>query len=117
MNAGKVGALLIDGVNPVYSLPNATEFKEALTKVSLTVSSSFSNDETAQAVNNIAAASHYLESWGDLEMKKGSYSLMQPVIRELFDTRQFQSSLLTWMGSDKTYYDYIKENWKASILN
>ena len=117
MNAGKVGALLIDGVNPVYSLPNATEFKEALTKVALTVSSSFSNDETAQAVNNIAAASHYLESWGDLEMKKGSYSLMQPAIRELFDTRQFQSSLLTWMGSDKTYYDYIKENWKASILN
>ena len=117
MKAGRVGALLIDGVNPVYSLPNAADFVEGLGKVALTVSSSFNNDETAQAVGNIAASSHFLESWGDLEMKKGYFSLMQPTIRELFDTRQFQSCLLKWMGSDKTYYDYIKENWSASILN
>jgi molybdopterin-containing oxidoreductase family iron-sulfur binding subunit len=117
MKAGRVGALLIDGVNPVYSLPNAADFVEGLGKVALTVSSSFNNDETAQAVGNIAASSHFLESWGDLEMKKGHFSLMQPTIRELFDTRQFQSCLLTWMDSDKTYYDYIKENWSASILN
>ena len=117
MKAGRVGALLIDGVNPVYSLSNSADFVEGLGKVALTVSSSFNNDETAQAVGNIAAASHYLESWGDLEMKKGHYALMQPTIRELFDTRQFQSSLLTWMGADKTYYDYIKENWSSSILN
>ena len=117
MKAGRVGALLIDGVNPVYSLPNAADFVEGLGKVALTVSSSFNNDETAQAVGNIAASSHFLESWGDLEMKKGHFSLMQPTIRELFDTRQFQSCLLKWMGSDKTYYDYIKENWSASILN
>ena len=116
MKSGNVGALLIDGVNPVYSLPNSADFVEGLEKVRLTVSSSFNNDETANAVSNIAAASHYLESWGDLEMKKGQFSLMQPTIRELFDTRQFQSSLLTWMGSEKTYYDYIKENWTTSIL-
>lgn len=117
MKAGRVGALLIDGVNPVYSLPNAADFVEGLGKVALTVSSSFNNDETAQAVGNIAASSHFLESWGDLEIKKGHFSLMQPTIRELFDTRQFQSCLLKWMGSDKTYYDYIKENWSTSILN
>ena len=117
MKAGRVGALLIDGVNPAYSLPNSADFVEGLGKVALKVSSSFTNDETAQAVGVVAAASHYLESWGDLEMKKGHFSLMQPVIRELFDTRQFQSSLLKWIGSDKTYYDYIKENWSGSILN
>ena len=42
---------------------------------------------------------------------------MQPAIRELFDTRQMQTAMLTWMGSDKTYYDYIKENWDTNILN
>ncbi|WP_350290295.1 TAT-variant-translocated molybdopterin oxidoreductase [uncultured Croceitalea sp.] len=117
MKAGRVGAVLIDGVNPVYSLPNASDFVEGLGKVGLSVSCSFNNDETAQAVGSIAAASHFLESWGDLEMKKGHFALMQPAIRELFDTRQFQSCLLTWMGSDKTYYEYIKENWTTSILN
>ncbi|WP_136466045.1 TAT-variant-translocated molybdopterin oxidoreductase [Flagellimonas onchidii] len=116
MNAGRVGALIIDGVNPVYSLPNAADFVTGLDKVDVSVSFAFNNDETAQSVGYVAAASHYLESWGDAQIKKGHYSLMQPVIRELFDTRQFQSALLNWMDSDKTYYEYIKENWNTDIL-
>ncbi|MGX1928741.1 TAT-variant-translocated molybdopterin oxidoreductase [Flagellimonas sp. 2504JD4-2] len=116
MNAGHVGALIIDGVNPVYSLPNAADFVSGLEKVDVSVSFAFNNDETAQSVGYVAAASHYLESWGDAQFKKGQYSLMQPAIRELFDTRQFQTALLTWMGSDKTYYEYIKENWNTAVL-
>ncbi|WP_350284937.1 TAT-variant-translocated molybdopterin oxidoreductase [uncultured Croceitalea sp.] len=117
MKAGKVGVLLIDGVNPLYSLPNAVDFAEGIEKVSMTVSCSFNYDETAQGVRYVAAASHYLESWGDLEMKKGHFSLMQPTIRELFDTRQFQTCLLKWMGGETAYYDYIKNNWSTAILN
>lgn len=116
MNAGRVGALLIDGVNPAYTLPNAPEFVSGLAKVDLSVTFAFTNDETAQASTYVAAASHYLESWGDAQFKKGQYSLMQPAIRELFDTRQFQTALLTWMGSPKTYYEYIKETWNSDIL-
>ncbi len=47
MNAGAIGALLIAGVNPAYSLPNAAEFKAGLGKVGLTVSFSGYADETA----------------------------------------------------------------------
>ncbi|MEN1783586.1 MAG: TAT-variant-translocated molybdopterin oxidoreductase [Bacteroidota bacterium] len=116
MNASRVGLLMIAGVNPVYSLPNAKAFVDGLSKVGLSIYSGQSNDETAQAVTHVAAASHYLESWGDAELKKGYLSLMQPVIRELFDTRQFQACLLKWMGSDQTYYDYLKSNWSTTIL-
>ncbi len=117
MKSGKVGALFIDGVNPAYSLPNASEFIEALGSVDVSVYFAFNNDETANVVTHVAAASHYLESWGDAELKKGHLSLQQPVIRELFDTRQFQTCLLEWMGSEMTYHDYVKENWTASVLN
>ena len=117
MKAGKVGAILIDGVNPAYSLPNAADFIEGLGKVDLSISFAFNNDETAQSVTHVAAASHYLESWGDAEFKKGHLSLQQPVIRELFDTRQFQNCLLTWMDSEMTYHDYVKTNWSDSYLN
>ena len=41
---------------------------------------------------------------------------MQPAIRELFDTKQFQTALLTWMGIEKTYYEYIKETWNTDVL-
>ncbi|BFP40121.1 TAT-variant-translocated molybdopterin oxidoreductase [Flavobacteriaceae bacterium GF1] len=117
MNAGRIGALIIDGVNPVYSLPNAADFVEGLGKVDLSVYFALNNDETAQAVSHVAAASHYLESWGDAELKKGHLSLMQPVIRELFDTRQFQTCLLNWMGGEVSYREYVKENWTNSYLN
>ncbi|ADV49355.1 quinol:cytochrome c oxidoreductase iron-sulfur protein precursor [Cellulophaga algicola DSM 14237] len=116
MKAGRVGALIMDGVNPLYSLPNASDFSEGLEKVDLSLSFSISNNETTAKVNYVAAAPHYLESWGDVQMKKGHYGLVQPAIKELFDTRQFQSSLLTWMGSDTAYYDYIKETWTSSVL-
>ncbi|MEM6893574.1 MAG: TAT-variant-translocated molybdopterin oxidoreductase [Bacteroidota bacterium] len=117
MNAGKVGMLLMDGVNPAYSLPNAQDFISGLDKVDLSVCSAFNYDETAQSSKYVAASSHYLESWGDVEFKKDEYALMQPTIRELFDTRQFQTCLLNWMGASTTYYDYIRETWDGSILN
>lgn len=41
---------------------------------------------------------------------------MQPTIRPLFNTRQFQDCLMQWTGKVPKYYDYIKENWTASIL-
>ncbi|MEC3964413.1 TAT-variant-translocated molybdopterin oxidoreductase [Flagellimonas halotolerans] len=116
MNAGRVGALIMDGVNPAYTLPNAEEFLSGLEQVDVSVDFAYINDETAQASSYVAAASHYLESWGDAQFKKGEYSLMQPAIRELFDTKQFQTALLTWMGVEKTYYEYIKETWSADVL-
>ncbi len=116
MKSGRVGALIMDGVNPMYSLPNAADFKEGLEKVDLTVAFSTNWNETTEAVQYVAASNHYLESWGDVEIKKGHYSLMQPTIQELFDTKQFQSAVLGWLGSDKTYYDYIKETWTGGIL-
>src|SRR5690554_2170571 len=41
---------------------------------------------------------------------------MQPTIRPLFNTRQFQDCLLRWNGSNQKYYDYLKDTWSTSIL-
>jgi molybdopterin-containing oxidoreductase family iron-sulfur binding subunit len=116
MKAGKVGAIIMSGVNPVYTLANATDFVEGLKKTELSVSFSMKVDETSSETQYIAAAPHYLESWGDVELKKGHYGLTQPAIRPLFDTRQFQEALLKWIGNDVSYHDYIKDAWGTSIL-
>ncbi len=117
MQAGKIGALIISGVNPVYTLPNASDFITGLKNVSLSVTFSIKEDETALHTTHLAAAPHYLESWGDVEMKKGYFSLLQPTIRPLFNTRQFQDALLKWMGSAQTWYEYLKDSWQTAILN
>jgi molybdopterin-containing oxidoreductase family iron-sulfur binding subunit len=116
MKAGRVGALFMDGVNPMYTLPNAADFQEGIGKVDLSVTFSTNWNDTTAVTQFAAAANHYLESWGDVEFKDGHFSLMQPAIRELFDTRQFQTALLKWLGSDQTYYDYIKDTWNNGIL-
>jgi len=116
MNAGQVGAILIAGVNPAYSLPNSKAFLSGLKKVGVTVSFASIADETAEVCQYVATTPHYLESWGDTEITKGSYGLVQPTIRPLFDTRQFQDTLLQLIGSNVTYDKYIKENWTAFVL-
>ena len=116
MNAGRVGAILIAGANPVYTLPNSKAFVDGLKKVEVKVSFASNNDDTASLCDFVATTPHYLESWGDAEINKGVYSLMQPTIRPLFDTRQFQDTLLKLMGSSISYDKYIKNVWGASIL-
>jgi len=116
MKAGKVGAIIMSGVNPLYTLPNASEFIEGLKNTELSIAFSMKADETALASQYIAAAPHYLESWGDVELKKGHFGLIQPTIRPLFDTKQFQDALLLWNGNDQKYSDYVKNVWNTSIL-
>ena len=115
--SGSVKGLITVGVDPVYSLPNGNEFAEAYQNLEMSLAFSMKKDATASLAQINAATPHYLESWGDIQIKKGTYSLMQPTIRPLFDTRQFQDCLLKWIGSDKSYYDYIKESWTASVLS
>ena len=116
MKAGKVGAIIMSGVNPLYTLPNALDFAEGLNNTELSIAFSMKADETASQTQYIAAAPHYLESWGDVEIKKGHYALTQPTIRPLFDTRQFQEALLKWTGNDLSYHDYIKQTWNEGVL-
>ena len=116
MKAGRVAAVIMNETNPVYTLANANEFAEALKKVKLSVAFSMTPNETAIVSQYVAATPHYLESWGDVMIRKGQYSLVQPTINNLFDTRQFQDALLKWTGTNETYYDYLKNSWEQNIL-
>ena len=110
MKAGLVHTLIMSGVNPVYTMADGKGFAEALKIVKMSVAFSLKEDETASLTTIAAAAPHYLESWNDLALLKGSYALTQPTIRPLFNSRQLQDALLVWNGNTVSYYDYIKAN-------
>ena len=116
MKAGKVGALLTFDTNPVYTLPKGAEFAESMKKVDLTVAFAMSANETTNASQYVVAIPHYLESWGDVMIKMGHHSLVQPTINKLFDTRQFQDTLMKWTNTPGSYYDYLKGRWTESVL-
>lgn len=115
MNSGRVGAVIFHNVNPAYNYHKKDDFVAALSKVKLSVSLSDRADETASLCTYICPNSHFLESWGDAEPKTGHYSLMQPTISPLFDTRQVQETFLAWMGSNTSYYDYLQNYWETNI--
>jgi molybdopterin-containing oxidoreductase family iron-sulfur binding subunit len=116
MNEKSVGALIMAGVNPIYSLPNSSEFEKAIKDLDLSISFSMKDDETAVISQFVAASNHYLESWCDQELVKNQFSLTQPVIKTLFDTKQFQELLLVWTDNKLSIHDYIKNNWNSNIL-
>ena len=116
MNEGKVGVLFINNLNPLYCLPNAEEFTAGLKKVPFSLSFAIRVDETAVQTTLWTPQPHYLESWGDVEFKYGHYGLMQPCIRPLFNTRQWQDCFLQWIGHKESYYDFIKAHWEGHIL-
>jgi molybdopterin-containing oxidoreductase family iron-sulfur binding subunit len=116
MKKGTVNALLVYNVNPAYTWYNRNAFTEGLKKVGLTVSLSGTPDETNSLVQYICPDHHYLESWNDAEAKKEHFSLMQPVINQIFDTRQMADTLLKWSGSTMSYYDFIKDYWGGNMM-
>ena len=116
MADGKVDAILIAGVNPVYTSPKKvgkSDFKSALSKVKLKVYLGDRLDETGANVDYILPDNHYLESWNDYNPTKGVYNIAQPVISKLFSTRQWQESLLALAGNATSYADFVQANWTA----
>jgi Fe-S-cluster-containing dehydrogenase component/anaerobic selenocysteine-containing dehydrogenase len=116
MQAGEIGAMLIWDVNPAYSWVRRDAFISGLKKIGLTVSLTGSPDETSGLLQFVCPSHHYLESWNDAEPKKNHFSLMQPVINPLFNTRQVADTLLKWSGSQVTFYDFIKNYWTEKLL-
>lgn len=113
MNAGKIGAVIAYGVNPAYDYYKAASFASGMKKVDVSVVVSEQNNETVQLAGFVAAADNFLESWGDAMPAAGKYSVSQPAISKLYDTRSFDEVLLALTGNAASTYDVMKESWKA----
>ncbi len=130
METGSIDLLILSGVNPVYILPNSAAFSAAMKKVKTVVAVADHMDETAEFADVVLAANHYLENWGDAHAVASVYSLQQPTITPLFDTRSFEEILIGWTrggvkstgllaqvaGNPKgNFHDFVKENWKQTL--
>jgi molybdopterin-containing oxidoreductase family iron-sulfur binding subunit len=115
IKTGQVGALFVDGVNPMAELPEPPD----LSRVGLVVSFSGSLDETAERAHYVCPDHHYLESWSGAEPIAGLISLTQPAIRPLGDTRAVVESLGIWSGQPTRAYDLLRQkyasNWESAV--
>ena len=117
MRLHAVNAVFVLNANPAFELPNGDKFVAALKKVGLSVSMNQIVDETTAACQYAAPSNHFLESWGDAQPKIGHISLIQPTISPVFNTRQAESSLLTWAGAANTdSFEYLKALWQGAFF-
>ena len=84
MRAKQVPIAFVRGVNPAHSLPRAAKFAEAFANVPVRVSFSSYPDETTELCTLIIPDNHSLESWGDAEPVRGTISLQQPAMDQVF---------------------------------
>ncbi|WP_299177992.1 TAT-variant-translocated molybdopterin oxidoreductase [uncultured Chryseobacterium sp.] len=114
MNAGQVGVLIANNVDPIYSHHKGAEFEKSLSKVPYVVAVVDKKNAMYKAAKAVIPVANWLESWGDIEPQTGVYSLMQPTIQKIYKSRQIEESLLVWTnGKNNTannYYDYLKAN-------
>lgn len=115
IKAGSIGAVLVHDTNPVYTHPKGADFAKALATVPVTVSFNGTLNETAESCKFIVPNHHWLESWGDAELKTGYISFIQPTIHPLFKTRAFETSLLKWSGNTSDYETYFKSYWSTEL--
>jgi MoCo/4Fe-4S cofactor protein with predicted Tat translocation signal len=121
MKSGSVGMVIHFDANPVYHLPQGFGYAEALKSVPVSVSLLEADDETSRLCTYVLPIHHAYESWGDHQIRTGIYSLQQPVIAPLYDTRQKEAALLAWIGGKRSYketiyHEYLMRHWEKEIF-
>ncbi|HWB51487.1 MAG TPA: 4Fe-4S dicluster domain-containing protein [Stellaceae bacterium] len=114
LRAGRVAALVIVDANPVYDAPDALRMAEAVAAAPFSAHLGLYPDETAQHCQWRLPLSHPLESWGDARAADGTASLVQPLIRRLYDTRTCDEFLaLLALSAVRDAYGLTRETWAS----
>ena len=124
MNSGKIKTLIINDANYAYTLPRSSGFNEALSKVDLVLYTGNYNNATGAKAHYLIPAGNHMEMWTDYEFQKGVYSIGQPTIRPMYETRSLQESLMAWASKATsapaklklTWFEYLQSHWKTDIL-
>ena len=117
MKNKKVSAVIFYDTNPAYHFPNK-DYVTAMKEVGLSICLTENENETSELCDYVLPINHTLESWGDFKTRTGMISLQQPVIAPIYNTRQKESILLTWINgsyNEKNYHEFLKERWKKDF--
>ncbi len=127
LNQKKIQNVIIHRTNPLYSYPAAGLLRSALKKAQLVVYTGDRMDETAQASDYIIPDYHDLEKWGVWEFQKDLYTIQQPTIRPLIESRGFEENLIVWarlgergpqrLRSAGSWHQYLKASTSAKEVS
>jgi molybdopterin-containing oxidoreductase family iron-sulfur binding subunit len=113
MKGGKVQVLIILGGNPSYSIPGAMGFNEVMDKVKLRIHHGLFNDETSARCHWHLPATHALENWSDARTFDGTTTIIQPLIKPLYEGRSTHELLAAFTDNlALSGYDIVRAYWQ-----
>ncbi len=116
MKEGRVGMVVHLNSNPLYHWSQNTGYAAALKKVPTVISFTDELNETSRFCHYVLPTHHILEQWDDPISKDGTRSLIQPVIKPLFSSRDRNGMLLSLLTKKAYRGDLwlrlIQEKWK-----
>jgi molybdopterin-containing oxidoreductase family iron-sulfur binding subunit len=113
LDAGRVAALVMIGVNPAYDAPADTGFAQALARTPLTLHHGLYEDETAALSRWHVPLAHYLEDWSDARAFDGTVSLVQPLIAPLKGGISRHEVMGLLAGVPGTARDAVRARWAS----
>ena len=118
IKARHVTALFVLGANPVYASPGDVNFGALYRGIPVKVHAALHVDETALESDWHLPLPHWLEDWSDARSVDGTATIIQPVIRPLYDTRSPHTILagFTSDGSPADARAIVRSYWAQNGL-
>ena len=114
--SGAVSGLIAIDVNPAYTHCNGDAIAKAIEGLELSAFLCDREDESSSKAQYNLPLSNWLESWGDAEVVTGSYSLRQPAITPLFDSKQAEELVMALSENSTSYHDHLKSTWNSEMF-
>jgi molybdopterin-containing oxidoreductase family iron-sulfur binding subunit len=107
-----IDTVVVLGANPLYTAPAGLDVQKAFSSVKLLVHHGLYRDETAFLAHWHLPAAHELESWSDIRAYDGSTSMVQPLIRPLYDGKTGHELLAVLGGAfDTDPLLLVRQHW------
>jgi len=116
--AGDIDLVIVIDSNPIFTVPQAFGIDKVFEKIPQVISIQNQNTETDRYATVRLPGHHYLESWGDEQPVAGFWTVRQPAVRALANSRQSEDILLWVAGAMKKpmgfadYRTYLMQRWK-----
>jgi molybdopterin-containing oxidoreductase family iron-sulfur binding subunit len=115
MKAGRVQTLVVLDANPVHAAPRDLAFAQAMESVPLRIHAGLHYDETAAHSHWHLPLAHVLESWSDARAVEGTATVIQPLVRPLYDVRSPHEIMALLTGDlGLSGRDAVQDTWRAA---
>jgi len=112
IEARRVSALFVLAANPLYQTPGDIPFAAIYAKVPVRVHAGLHVDETAALSNWHLPLNHALEDWSDARSPDGLATIIQPVVRPMYDSRSLHEVVAALTADEaRSAQQIVRQTW------